>query len=71
LAALFLDACREAKTWGLSSVVTWDTNYRIHDAFELLKSLEGGLEVLFTEKRRETISIRGGSGERTGHLNLT
>lgn len=70
LAALFLDACREAEAWGLSIVVTWDTNHQIHDACELLRSLEGGVEVLFTEERRETISIRGGSGERTGHLDF-
>ena len=51
-------------------MVMWDSNYQIHDACELLKSLEGGVEVLLTEKRRETVSIRGGSGERTRHLNF-
>ena len=70
LAALFLDACWEAETWGLSIVVTWDTNHQIHEAWELLKSGEGGVEVLFTEKRRETISIRGSNGKGTGHLDF-
>ena len=51
-------------------MITWDSNYQIQDACELLKSLEGGVEVPLTDKRRETISIRGESGESTRHLNF-
>lgn len=70
IAALLLDACREAETWELSIVVTWDTNHQIFAACELLEGLEGGPRVLFTEKRRETISIRAGSSHGNGDLKL-
>lgn len=70
LAALLIDACREAESWGLSALVTWDTSSEIQDACELLRSLKCGVEVHFTEKRRETISIRGGSNEESGRLDF-
>ena len=70
LAALLIAACREAEAWRLSCLVTWDTSPQIHEACELLKSLGDGVEILLTIKRRETISIRAGIGQGTGHLDL-
>ena len=70
LAALLVAACREAKTWGLPFLITWDTSPKVHGACMLLKSLGDGVEMLLMEKRRETISIRAGVDQGTGLLDL-
>jgi len=67
LAALLLCACREAKAWKLPKVVTWDTSPHIRTALDIFTTANG-IDIIVTEKRRETLSLRGEGSDETENL---
>jgi hypothetical protein len=64
LAALLLHAIREAKTWQLLTVVTWETGPDVCKAVELLRSRIRDCIPILVTNRRETISLRWKSGQK-------